>query len=66
MKPAPFDYRAPATLGEAVRLLASNLDATVIAGGQSAGVYVYPHRAGLRDHNEGFLRGMKGRPFCPG
>ena len=35
MKPAPFDYQAPASLVEAVRLLASNPDATVIAGGQS-------------------------------
>lgn len=35
MKPAPFDYQAPATLREAVRLLAANPDATVIAGGQS-------------------------------
>lgn len=35
MKPAPFDYQAPATPPEAVRLLASNPDATVIAGGQS-------------------------------
>jgi predicted transcriptional regulator len=24
MKPAPFDYQAPATLGEAIDLLASN------------------------------------------
>jgi carbon-monoxide dehydrogenase medium subunit len=35
MKPAPFDYHAPASLGEAVRLLGSNPDATVISGGQS-------------------------------
>jgi carbon-monoxide dehydrogenase medium subunit len=35
MKPAPFDYRAPSTLGEAIDLLASNPEAFVIAGGQS-------------------------------
>ena len=35
MKPAPFDYQAPDTLGEAVDLLASNPEAVVIAGGQS-------------------------------
>ena len=35
MKPAPFDYQAPATLREAIDLLASNPEATVIAGGQS-------------------------------
>jgi carbon-monoxide dehydrogenase medium subunit len=35
MKPAPFDYQAPATLREAINLLASDPEATVIAGGQS-------------------------------
>jgi carbon-monoxide dehydrogenase medium subunit len=35
MKPAPFDYHAPGTLGEAIDLLASNPEALVIAGGQS-------------------------------
>jgi carbon-monoxide dehydrogenase medium subunit len=35
MKPAPFDYQAPATLRKAIDLLASNPDAAVIAGGQS-------------------------------
>ena len=35
MKPAPFDYRAPATLGDAIALLAADSEATVIAGGQS-------------------------------
>src|SRR5690242_9029028 len=35
MKPAPFDYQAPSTLPEAVDLLASNLEAFVIPGGQS-------------------------------
>ena len=35
MKPAPFEYEAPATLQDAVRLLAANPDAAVIAGGQS-------------------------------
>jgi carbon-monoxide dehydrogenase medium subunit len=35
MKPAPFDYQAPGTLGEAIDLLVSYPEAVVIAGGQS-------------------------------
>jgi aerobic carbon-monoxide dehydrogenase medium subunit len=35
MKPAPFDYQAPATLREAIGLLGSHPEAVVIAGGQS-------------------------------
>lgn len=35
MKPASFDYEAPVTLPEAISLLRSHPDATVIAGGQS-------------------------------
>ena len=35
MKPAPFEYQAPATLREAIDLLESDPEATVIAGGQS-------------------------------
>jgi carbon-monoxide dehydrogenase medium subunit len=35
MKPAPFEYEAPATLREAIDLLAADPEATVIAGGQS-------------------------------
>jgi len=35
LKPAPFDYQAPATLQEAISLLSAHPDATVIAGGQS-------------------------------
>src|SRR6202049_4859525 len=35
MKPAPFEYQAPATLREAIDLLMSDPEATVIAGGQS-------------------------------
>src|SRR5436305_12694900 len=35
MKPAPFDYQAPATLRQAVELLASDPEAMVIAGGHS-------------------------------
>jgi len=35
MKPPPFEYRAPATLDEAVGLLAADPDAKAIAGGQS-------------------------------
>src|SRR5260370_696496 len=35
MKPAAFEYEAPATLREAIDLLVSDPEATVIAGGQS-------------------------------
>src|SRR6266436_3929918 len=35
MKPPPFEYQSPATLDEAVALLASNAGARPIAGGQS-------------------------------
>ena len=35
MKLPPFDYAVPATLGEAVRLLAANPGAKALAGGQS-------------------------------
>ena len=35
MKPAPFEYQVPATLREAIDLLVSDPEATVIAGGQS-------------------------------
>src|SRR5712691_1528939 len=35
MKPAPFEYQAPATLREAIDLLAADPEAIVIAGGQS-------------------------------
>jgi carbon-monoxide dehydrogenase medium subunit len=35
LKPSPFEYRAPATLGEAIDLLASEPEAILIAGGQS-------------------------------
>jgi carbon-monoxide dehydrogenase medium subunit len=35
MKPAPFEYQAPATLQEAIDLLAADPEAAVIAGGQS-------------------------------
>jgi CO/xanthine dehydrogenase FAD-binding subunit len=35
MKPAPFDYKAPGSLREAIDLPASNPHAFVIAGGQS-------------------------------
>jgi carbon-monoxide dehydrogenase medium subunit len=35
MKPAPFDYHAPETLGEAAQLLSTLDDAKVLAGGQS-------------------------------
>src|SRR5712672_3266381 len=34
MKPAPFEYQAPATLREAVDLLVSDPEAMVIAGAQ--------------------------------
>ena len=35
MKPAPFDYRTPATLQEAIDLLAAEPEAVLIAGRQS-------------------------------
>lgn len=35
MKPAPFDYRRPGTLSEAIAALAGEPDAKVLAGGQS-------------------------------
>ena len=35
MKPSPFEYRAPATLSDAINLLVSDPEAVVIAGGQS-------------------------------
>ena len=35
MKPAPFEYHSPTTLGDAIQLLASLPDAKVLAGGQS-------------------------------
>ena len=35
MKLPPFDYACPATIPEAVQLLASHDDAKVLAGGQS-------------------------------
>ena len=37
MKPAPFEYVRPQTVGEAVRLLAATPDAKVLAGGQTLG-----------------------------
>ena len=35
MKPPLFAYRAPRTIDEAIRFLASDADAMVLAGGQS-------------------------------
>ena len=35
MKPAPFDYRAPERLDDAISLLATSANAKIIAGGQS-------------------------------
>ena len=35
MYPAPFEYYAPASVGEALALLAQNSDAKIIAGGHS-------------------------------
>jgi carbon-monoxide dehydrogenase medium subunit len=37
MKPAPFDYARPASLGEAIGLLTGTADAKVLAGGQTLG-----------------------------
>ncbi len=36
MKPAKFDYHAPATIDQAVALLANGSDARVLAGGQTS------------------------------
>ncbi len=35
MKPAPFEYHRPATLDEALAILAADEDAKPLAGGQS-------------------------------
>ncbi len=35
MKPAPFEYHAPSSIGEAIKLLRTLPDARVLAGGQS-------------------------------
>ena len=37
MKPVAFDYERPRTLAEAVRLLSTNADAKILAGGQTLG-----------------------------
>src|SRR5437870_13877330 len=37
MKPVAFDYARPASVAEAVRMLAASPDAKVLAGGQSLG-----------------------------
>ncbi len=35
MKPAPFDYVRPSSMGDALALLGEHADAVVLAGGQS-------------------------------
>lgn len=35
MYPAPFEYYAPASVGEVLTLLSQNADAKIIAGGHS-------------------------------
>jgi len=37
MKPVAFEYARPASVGEAVRMLATNAEAKVLAGGQTLG-----------------------------
>ena len=37
MKPVAFDYARPASVAEAVRMLAASPDAKVLAGGQTLG-----------------------------
>ncbi len=49
MKPAPFEYHAPASLDEAVALLATLDNAKVIAGGQSL-VAMMNFRYAMPDH----------------
>jgi aerobic carbon-monoxide dehydrogenase medium subunit len=65
MKPAPFDYHAPATIDEVVGLLAELDDAKVLAGGQSfipllsMRLAVFEHVIDLRRIEE--LRGIERR-----
>ncbi len=65
MKPAPFDYHAPAAVDEAVALLAELDDAKVIAGGQSLApllnmrLAVFDHLVDLRRVDA--LRGIQRR-----
>ena len=65
MKPAPFDYHAPRSVGDAVALLAELDDAKVIAGGQSLApllnmrLAVFSHLVDLRHLDE--LRGIERR-----
>jgi carbon-monoxide dehydrogenase medium subunit len=49
MKPAPFSYHRPASVGEAVRLLATLENAKVIAGGQSL-MAMMNYRYAMPDH----------------
>lgn len=67
MKPAPFEYHAPATAAEAAALLAElGEEAKAIAGGQSLmpmlilRLAVFEHLVDLRRANE--LRGIEQRP----
>jgi len=63
MKPAPFDYHAPATIDEVVHLLTELDDAKVLAGGQSfipllsMRLAVFEHVVDLRRVEE--LRGIE-------
>lgn len=49
MKPAPFEYHAPATVSEACRLLADLDDAELVAGNQSLGI-VMANRLATPEH----------------
>jgi len=64
MKPAPFDYHAPASLDEAVALMSTLDNAKVIAGGQSL-VAMMNFRYAMPDHliDLGNITGLSGLHF---
>jgi aerobic carbon-monoxide dehydrogenase medium subunit len=64
MKPAPFDYHAPASLDEAVALMSTLDNAKVIAGGQSL-VAMMNFRYAMPDHliDLGNIAGLSGLHF---
>ena len=66
MKPAPFDYHAPASLDEAVALMSTLDNAKVIAGGQSL-VAMMNFRYAMPDHliDLGNIAGLSGLHFEP-
>jgi CO/xanthine dehydrogenase FAD-binding subunit len=64
MKPAPFEYRAPATLREAIDLLVSDPEATVIAGGQSLMPVLAFRLAAPRTTTRSTARAPRSRTAC--